>query len=101
MPSPRPGPYWSLAALLGGMCLGNVDTAIANVAAPSIGAGLHASGGVLELVISGYTLAYAMLLIISARLGEMRGYRRMFLLGIGVFTLSSLACGLAPSAAVL
>jgi MFS family permease len=101
MPSPRPGPYWSLAALLGGMCLGNVDTAIANVAAPSIGDGLHASGGVLELVVSGYTLAYAMLLIISARLGEMCGYRRMFLLGMGVFTLSSLACGLAPSAVVL
>jgi MFS transporter len=56
---------------------------------------------VLEPVISGYTLAYAMLLIISARLGETRGYRRMFLLGMGVFTLSSLACGIAPSAVVL
>lgn len=94
-------PYWSLAALLGGICLGNVDVAIANIAAPSIGAGLHASGGVLELVVSGYTLAYAMLLATSARLGEMRGYRRMYLLGMGVFTLSSLACGLAPNAVLL
>jgi MFS family permease len=97
----RSHPYWSLAALLGGMCLGNVDIAIANIAGPSIQSGLHTSGSVLELVVSGYTVAYAMLLITSARLGEIRGYRSMFLLGLTIFTLSSLACGLAPSALLL
>src|SRR5256885_4097742 len=97
----RPHPYWSLAALLGGMCLGNVDIAIANIAGPSIQSGLHTSGSVLELVVSGYTVAYAMLLITSARLGEIRGYRRMFLLGLLAFTVSSLACGLAPGALLL
>ena len=51
----RPG--WALAALLGAMFLGNVDVAIANIAGPSIRAGLHASGGELELVVSGFTLA--------------------------------------------
>jgi hypothetical protein len=50
---------WGLAALLGAMFLGNVDVAIANVAGPSIRAGLHATGGQLELIVSGYTLAYA------------------------------------------
>jgi MFS family permease len=90
-----------LATLLGGMFLGNVDLAIVNIAAPSIQEDLRASDGALELVVSGYTLAYAMLLITSARLGEARGYLRMFRLGLAVFTVSSLACGLAVSATML
>lgn len=90
-----------LAALLGGMFLGNVDIAVVNVAIPSIRDGLHASGGQLELIVSGYTLAYAMLLITSARLGEIRGRRWVYLFGLAVFTLSSLACGLAPDSVTL
>jgi MFS family permease len=86
---------------MGAMFLGNVDVAIANIAAPSIRTGLHASGGELELVVSGYTLAYAVLLVTSARLGEARGYRPMFLAGLAAFTAASLACGLAPSAVTL
>jgi MFS family permease len=62
-----------LAALLGAMALGNVDIAVTNTATPAIHADLGATGGELELVVSGYTLAYAMLLITAARLGEMRG----------------------------
>jgi MFS family permease len=89
-------PALALTALLGAMFLANVDVAIANVAAPSIKAGLHAGGGELELVVSGYTLAYAVLLVTSARLGEARGYRRVFLAGLGAFTVASAACGLAP-----
>jgi MFS family permease len=92
---------WALAALLGAMFLGNVDVAIANIAGPSIRAGLHASGGELELIISGYTLSYTVLLVTSARLGQARGYRRMFLAGLAAFTAASLACGLAPNAPVL
>ena len=83
------------------MFLGNVDVAIANVAGPSIRAGLHATGGQLELIVSGYTLAYAVLLVTCARLGEAHGYRRMFLAGLGGFTVTSLACALAPSAIIL
>jgi MFS family permease len=83
------------------MFLGNVDIAVVNVATPSISSNLHASGGELELIVSGYTLAYALLLITSARLGDMLGYRRMYLLGLGAFTLASLACALAPNAIVL
>ena len=90
-----------MATLLGGMFLGNVDLAIVNIAAPSIRDDLQVSDGALELIVSGYTLAYAMLLITSARLGETRGYRGMFRLGLAVFTLSSLACGLAGNAAML
>lgn len=92
---------WGLAALLGAMFLGNVDVAIANVAGPSIRSGLHASGGQLELIVSGYTLAYAVLLVTCARLGQARGYRRMFLVGLAGFTVASLACTLAPNASTL
>ncbi|MFI1198599.1 MFS transporter [Streptomyces sp. NPDC020883] len=83
------------------MFLGNVDIAIVNVATPTIQHHLHASGAELELIVSGYTLTYAVLLITSARLGGARGYRRMFQLGLAIFTLASLACGLAPTPVLL
>jgi MFS family permease len=68
---------------------------------PTIGRTLHASGAALQLVAAGYTVSYAMLLITGARLGELYGRRRLFLAGVAVFTLSSLACGLAPGIEVL
>lgn len=90
-----------LAVLLAGMVMNNIDVAIVNVSGPSIGAGLSASGAELQLIVSGYVLAYAMLLITGARLGDLRGYRRTFLTGLAIFTLASLACGLAPAAVPL
>lgn len=90
-----------LAVLLGGVFMGNVDIAIVNIAMPSIRTSLHATGSELVLVASGYTLVYALMLIPGARLGEMAGYRRIFLLGTGVFTISSLILSLAPNALVL
>lgn len=76
--------------------MANIDTAVANIAAPSIGATLQASEGQVALVVSGYVVAFAVLLITGARLGSSWGYRRVFLLGLQVFTVASLACGLAP-----
>jgi MFS family permease len=64
-------------------------------------ADLHTSGSTVQLIVSGYTICYAMLLITGARLGTLLGRRRLFLGGLAGFTLSSLACGLAPDAAVL
>src|SRR5919202_6156450 len=90
-----------LIVLLAGQSLANIDTAIVNVATPSIHADLGASGAQLQLVVSGYILAYAVLLITGARLGHLWGYRRMFVLGLGAFTLASLGCGIAPEAATL
>jgi MFS family permease len=92
---------WLLAVLLAGMVMANVDIAVVNVAAPAIHAGLGASGGELQLVVSGYTLSYAVLLVTGARLGAVRGQRRLFLAGLGLFTLASLGCGLAPGPALL
>jgi MFS family permease len=59
-----------------GLFITNVDVAIVNVAAPSIHEQLDANGSELQFVVSGYVLAYAMLLITGARLGAMYGYRR-------------------------
>lgn len=90
-----------LGVLLTAQFMANIDVAIVNVAAPSIRDSLRASGGELELIVSGYTLAYALLLVTGARLGSTHGLRRLFLLGLAGFTLASLACGVAPDAAVL
>jgi EmrB/QacA subfamily drug resistance transporter len=91
----------ALLVLVAGQFMANVDTAVANVAAPAIRADLHARGSELQLVVSGFVLAYAVLLITGARLGSLFGYRRMFLAGLAAFTLTSLACGLAPNADAL
>jgi MFS family permease len=62
---------------------------------------MDASGASLQMVVGGYTIAFAMLLITGARLGDQYGHHRMFLLGAAVFTAASLACGLAPNTATL
>ncbi|MGE5286326.1 MAG: MFS transporter, partial [Micromonosporaceae bacterium] len=90
-----------LATLLVGVLLPMVDFFIVNVALPSIDADLHASAPLLELVVSAYACAYALLLVMGGRLGDTFGRRRLFLTGMAAFTVTSLACGLAPSATVL
>jgi MFS family permease len=90
-----------LIVLLCGQFMALLDVTVVNVAMPTIGRSLHASGAELQLVIAGYTVSYAMLLITGARLGDLIGRRRMFLLGVGGFSLASLTCGLAPDIGVL
>jgi len=90
-----------LAVLLTGLIMANVDVAIVNVATPAIRNSYDASGAELQLVVSGYVVAYAMLLITAARLGQMFGYGRVFTGGAALFTAASLACGLAPGAPAL
>lgn len=94
-------PSVGLAILLVGTFMAALDAAIANVAGPDIQADLGVSGTTLVLALSGYTLSYAMLLITGARLGDDFGHRRLFLLGLGGFTVASLACGAAPEGASL
>jgi MFS family permease len=86
-----------LAVMLTMLFMYQADATIVNVATPSIRAGLGASGAQLELVIGGYLLASATLLITGARLGYLCGYRRVFLVGAALFGLASLGCGLAPN----
>ncbi len=97
----RPRPGVLLAIVLAGQFMAVLDASVVNVAAPSIHAGLHASGAGLQLVIAGYMIAYAVLLVTGARLGDLLGHRRVFLAGLTVFTLASLGCGLASSALLI
>lgn len=91
----------ALATVLLGVLLPMVDFFIVNVALPTMARDLHASAATLELVVSGYATAYAVLLVLGGRLGDARGRRRVFLAGIAAFTVASLLCGLAPTAEAL
>ncbi len=90
-----------LAVLLLAPFLASADATIANVATPAIRADLGASGAALQLVVGGYFLAFAVLLITGARLGQTHGYKRLFLAGTGVFGAGSLFGGLAPDPGLL
>ncbi|MFF8013514.1 MFS transporter [Streptomyces sp. NPDC007929] len=96
-PSPALGGLGLFAVLLAA-ALPLVDFFIVNVALPTIGTDLAASESVLELVVAGYGVAYAVLLVLGGRLGDLFGRRRLFLAGMAAFGLTSLACGLAPDA---
>jgi MFS family permease len=95
----RPGAL--LAIVLTGQLMAVVDVFIVNVGLPTIRESLHASGASLQLVVAGYTIAYAVLLVTGARLGAIIGYARMFLSGAALFTLASLGCGLAATVSQL
>jgi len=87
--------------LLAGAFLPIMDFFITNVALPSIDASLHASAGELELVIAGYGVAYAALLVVGGRLGDRYGRYRLFLGALVGFVVASAVCGLAPTVGVL
>src|SRR5215218_9825137 len=91
----------ALAVVLTGTFMVVLDFFIVNVAMPAMQADLHAGTGAIEWVIAGYGLTFATFLITAGRLGDPLGRRRMFSLGLALFTLASAACGLAPSPAVL
>ncbi|TCO46870.1 EmrB/QacA subfamily drug resistance transporter [Kribbella antiqua] len=87
--------------LLAGAFLPIMDFFITNVALPSIDASLHASASELELVIAGYGVAYAALLVLGGRLGDRFGRHRVFLGALVGFVVASAACGFAPTVGVL
>jgi MFS family permease len=87
--------------LLAGAFLPIMDFFITNDALPSIDASLHASASSLELVIAGYGVAYATLLVFGGRLGDRYGRHRIFSYALVGFILASLACGISPSVGTL
>lgn len=91
----------TLLLLLSGTFMVVLDFFIVNVALPSIQHDLKATDSALQLVVAGYGLANAAGLITGGRLGDLFGRRRMFMLGLLLFTLASAACGFAPNAELL
>lgn len=87
--------------VLTGQAMASLDTAIVNVAGPAIKHDLHLSGSALQLAVYSYLLAYAVTLVIAARMGARYGFGRVFSYGVALFTVSSLACGLSVSTAML
>src|SRR5690349_20156085 len=74
-----------------------LDTSIVNVALPSMERALGATEAAQAWVVSGYALTFGLALVPAGRLGDMRGMRQAFLIGLAVFTVASAACGLAAS----
>ncbi len=93
--------WWTLAAMCFALFMLMLDNTVVNVALPSIQRDLHASLASLEWTVNAYTLTLAVLLVVGGRLGDIFGRRRMFLFGVVVFGLSSLAVGFSPNDTVL
>ena len=89
------------AVVLAANVMDLMDATIVNVAGPSIRHALGGSASTLLWLSAGYTLAFAVFLITGARLGDMFGRRRLFLIGSAGFTVMSAACAAAPSPSVL
>lgn len=101
-PAARNPQRWLVfAVILAANAMDLMDSTIVNVAGPSIRHALGGSGSTLQWLSAGYTLAFAVFLITGARLGDMFGRRRLFLIGSAGFTVMSAACAAAPAPDVL
>jgi EmrB/QacA subfamily drug resistance transporter len=93
--------WWTLAAVSFGLFMIMLDNTVVNVALPSIQRDLGASLSELQWIVTGYALTFAALMLIGGKAADAYGRRLVFVLGIVVFTLASLACGLADSEGML
>src|SRR3982751_4808434 len=93
--------WWTLAAVSFGLFMIMLDNTVVNVALPSIQKDLGLKITELEWVVAGYALTFGALMLTGGKLGDLLGRRLIFVVGLAIFTLSSLACGLAGSATVL
>jgi EmrB/QacA subfamily drug resistance transporter len=101
MQTTRNRPGWTLALVSLALFMVTLDNLVVTMALPSIRVDLHSGIDSLEWTVNAYTLSFAVLLLTGAALGDRFGRRRMFLVGLAVFTLGSAAAALAPSVALL
>ena len=87
--------WLALAVLLIGAFMALLDTTIVNVAIPTIRSSIGASNATLSWIVSGYALAFGLALIPAGRVGDRLGHKWVFIAGLSLFTIASLACGLA------
>jgi EmrB/QacA subfamily drug resistance transporter len=93
--------WWTLGAVAFGLFMIMLDNTVVFVALSSIQSDLHISTSELEWVVNGYALTFAVLMLTGGKLADLLGRRRIFIVGLAIFTASSLACGLATGASVL
>jgi EmrB/QacA subfamily drug resistance transporter len=93
--------WWTLAAVAFGLFMIMLDNTVVNVALPAIAADLGVGLSELEWIVTGYALTFASLMLTGGKLADMLGRRLVFIVGLAIFTVSSLACGLAGSGDVL
>jgi EmrB/QacA subfamily drug resistance transporter len=93
--------WWTLAAVSFGLFMIMLDNTIVNVALPTLQKSLHLKVSELEWVVTGYALTFGALMLTGGKLADLFGRRLIFVVGLAIFTLSSLGCGLAGSASVL
>jgi MFS transporter, DHA2 family, multidrug resistance protein len=98
---PLPQRYWAILTIALGIMMSVVDGAIANVALPTIAGDLDASPSFSIWIVNGYQLAITISLLPLSSLGEIIGYRRVYLAGLVLFTLASLFCALAHTLMLL
>ena len=99
--APENRKWWTLAALSFALFMIMLDNTVVNVALPSIQRDLGIGISELEWIVTAYALSFAVFLLTGGKLADRYGRRRVFLIGLTTFTLSSLACGLAGSAGML
>ncbi|RKS72399.1 EmrB/QacA subfamily drug resistance transporter [Motilibacter peucedani] len=96
-----PKRWRALAVCLVAAFMTLLDVSIVNVALPSIQKGLHAGPSAVQWVLSGYAVAFGLLLVPAGRIGDAIGRRTVFMIGVTVFTIASVVCGIAPNSASL
>jgi EmrB/QacA subfamily drug resistance transporter len=99
--TPENKKWWTLGAVSVGLFMIMLDNTVVNVALPSMRRSLHMSLSELEWVVAGYALTFAAFMLIGGKLADFIGRRLIFMIGLGVFTGASLACGLAPNGGFL
>jgi EmrB/QacA subfamily drug resistance transporter len=99
--APENRKWWTLAAVAFGLFMIMLDNTVVNVALPSIQRSLHLKISELEWVVAGYALTFGALMLTGGKLADLFGRRLAFVVGLAIFTGSSLACGLAGSATLL
>ncbi len=91
----------TLVAMSLGFCVVQLDVSVVNVAVKSIGASIGGGVSALQLIVSAYTVTFAAFILTAGALGDRIGAKRLFIGGFVLFTVASVACGLAPSLGVL
>ncbi len=89
--------WWTLGAVAVGLFMIMLDNTVVNVAVPSIQRDLGVGLSELQWIVTGYALSFAALMLTGGKLADMLGRRRIFVIGIVIFTIASLFCGLAES----